>query len=91
METCFDTFNGWQMAVTVERRLNAKGQAKYYIVPPVTYKEFSRGESRQLATDGHTDGPFSDAEKAFEAAFRDCERDITQEIEARTPRQVERA
>jgi hypothetical protein len=91
METCFDTFNGWQMAVTVERRLNAKGQTKYYIVPPVTYKEFSRGESRQLAKERYIEGPFSDAEKAFEAAFRDCERDITREIEARTPGEVARA
>lgn len=81
METRCATFNGWQMNATVEKRSDLDGNAWYYIVSPVTYREFATHLPQQPATEIR--GPFRDIDRAFSAAFSDCAREIDREIDAR--------
>lgn len=86
MESCFSTYNGWQMSVTVEQRPDDTGKVWYYILPPVTYREFATDAPRQHEMGTHTVGRFRDIDRAFSAAFSDCAREIDREIDARARR-----
>ncbi|QBR04076.1 hypothetical protein [Paraburkholderia pallida] len=89
MEAHTEIYEGWTMEVFVKSRVNRMGATQFYIVQPVTYQEAPSSRVRQPAMEGHVDGPFRSAEEAFEAAFRDCRRDIDREINARKPRSDE--
>lgn len=86
METRLDTFNGWQMRATVASRLTSKGEAKYYIVEPVTYKEFSVSGPLNQAVGANDAGPFDSSDEAFSTAFRGCRRAIEHVIRFRNRR-----
>lgn len=80
METRLDTFNGWQMRAAVESRLTSKGEAKYYIVEPATYSEYSRNTPRTEAEAHGKCGPFDSSDAAFDAAFKSCRQAIGRTI-----------
>lgn len=82
METRLDTFNGWQMRATVESRPCSIGGLEYFIVEPVTYKEFSGDRSTQARPRGAS-GPFGSSDAAFDAAFLSCQFAIGSEIKLR--------
>jgi hypothetical protein len=88
METRLDTFNGWQMRVTVESRLTPAGEAKYYIVEPVTYSEYSRIAPRTETEARGVRGPFNCSDDAFSAAFTSCRHAIGNVIRFREWRDV---
>lgn len=71
METRLHTFNGWQMRATVESRPCSIGGLEYYIVEPITYREFSGAGSVQADPRG-LHGPFGSSDAAFDAAFKSC-------------------
>ncbi|POR54940.1 hypothetical protein B0G62_102550 [Paraburkholderia eburnea] len=76
METCLGMYNGWQICVTVELQPDREGRPWYYIVLPVTFREFATDAPKQSITVAHTGRPFSDIDRAFSAAFSDCARAI---------------
>ncbi|WP_178392292.1 hypothetical protein [Burkholderia sp. SRS-W-2-2016] len=82
METRLDTFNGWQMRATVESRPCLKGGLDYYIVEPITYREFSGAGSVQAGPRG-SHGPFGSSDAAFNAAFKRGQLAIGGEIKLR--------
>ncbi|CAD6536124.1 hypothetical protein LMG27952_03109 [Paraburkholderia hiiakae] len=82
METRLDAFNGWQMTASVETR-PATGKSRYYIVPPLGYKESSTAKLIHPARFRYTATSFEDVEDAFEVAFGVCRRDIMNEIKLR--------
>lgn len=86
METRLDTFNGWQMRAAVESRLTSKGEAKYYIVEPITYSEYSRSTPQTEAEARGTRGPFDSSDAAFNAAFKSCRQAIGKVIYLRARR-----
>ncbi|WP_321931661.1 hypothetical protein [Paraburkholderia guartelaensis] len=86
MEARTEIYEGWTMEVFVDSRVGGMGDTQFYIVPPVTYQKAPSSRACQPAMEGHVDGPFSSKEEAFEAAFRDCKRDIDKVIGARKPR-----
>lgn len=81
METRLDTFNGWQMRVTVGSRPATRG-VEYYIVKPVAYREFSTASGIQANPRGPY-GPFGSSDAAFDAAFESCRFVISREIKLR--------
>ncbi|MBB2926317.1 hypothetical protein [Paraburkholderia silvatlantica] len=83
METRLDTFNGWKMRAAVESRLTSKGEAKYYIVEPITYAEHSGGIPRTEAEVRGQGGPFDSSDEAFSAAFKRCRHAIASAIRLR--------
>ncbi|WP_395064355.1 hypothetical protein [Paraburkholderia silvatlantica] len=83
METRLDTFNGWQMRAAVESRLTSKGEAKYYIVAPITYTERSGDIPRTEAEVHGKGGPFDSSDEAFSAAFKSCRHAIASAIRLR--------
>lgn len=83
METRLDTFNGWQMTASVESR-PATGKSRYYIVPPLAYKEYSMAKRLHPARFRYTSASFENAEDAFEVAFGVCKRAIIDAIKARS-------
>ncbi|POR54943.1 hypothetical protein B0G62_102553 [Paraburkholderia eburnea] len=82
METRLDTFNGWQMRACVESRPES-GQSRYYIVAPLSYKEFSVAEFIHPAKGRYTQASFDNADDAFSVAFGVCRRDIMAAIKLR--------
>ena len=70
------------MTATVEPKINSMGEKKFNIVPPVTFREFPRNPLLSPAMEGHVGYHFDTADQAFEAAFRDCRRDIDRIIES---------
>ncbi|MCP3721764.1 hypothetical protein M3I53_01255 [Paraburkholderia sp. CNPSo 3272] len=82
METRLDTFNGWHMRATVEGRPCSSGGFEYYIVEPITYKEFTSVAGVQADPRGSY-GPFGSSDAAFEAAFKSCQFAISSEIKLR--------
>jgi len=87
METRLDTFNGWQMRATVESRLTSKGEAKYYIVEPITYSEYARNTPQSGAEACGKSGPFDSSDAAFSAAFGSCRHAIGRVISLRARRE----
>lgn len=83
METRLDTFNGWQMTASVESR-PATGKSRYYIVPPLAYKEFSKAKLVRPARFRYTSASFENTDDAFEVAFGVCKRAIMGAIKARS-------
>lgn len=83
METRLDTFNGWQMTASVESR-PATGRSRYYIVPPLAYKEFSMAKLIHAAKFRYTSASFENEEDAFEVAFGVCKRAIMDAINTRS-------
>ena len=83
METRLDTFNGWQMTASVESRPET-GKSRYYIVPPLAYKEFSMAKLLHPARFRYTSASFENADDAFEVAFGVCKRAIMDAIKARS-------
>ena len=71
METRLHTFNGWQMRATVESRPSSTGSAEFYIVEPITFREFSGTAGTQADPRGKY-GPFRSDDAAFDAAFKSC-------------------
>jgi hypothetical protein len=71
METRLHTFNGWQMRATVESRPSRAGGSTYYIVEPITFREFSGIAGTQADPRGSY-GPFGSCDAAFDAAFKSC-------------------
>jgi hypothetical protein len=82
METRLDTFNGWQMRASVEGRPES-GKSRYYIVPPLAYKEFSMAEFIHPAQGRYIQASFENADDAFLVAFGVCRRDIMTAIKLR--------
>ncbi|QGZ59958.1 hypothetical protein [Paraburkholderia acidiphila] len=83
METRLDTFNGWQMTASVESRPTT-GKSRYYIVPPLAYKESSKAKLVRPARFRYTSASFENADDAFEVAFGVCKRAIMGAITARS-------
>lgn len=82
METRLDTFSGWQMRAAVESRPCSWGGLEYFIVEPITYREFSGDRSIQAHPRGAI-GPFGSSDAAFDAAFISCQFAIGSEIKLR--------
>jgi hypothetical protein len=83
MEVRSQLYRNWSMTATVEARTNAMGEVGFHIVPPVSFKEATFGDAQHPAMENHTGRPFKTADDAFDAAFRDCQRDIDLIIESR--------
>lgn len=83
METRLDTFNGWKMTAAVETRPVSGGRSRFYIVPPLTCREFSRDEPLNPEKPRLFCGSFDSADEAFDTAFGVCRRAIANRINAR--------
>jgi len=87
METRLDAFNGWQMTASVECR-PAIGKSRYYIVPPLAYKEYSMDEPIHPENTRYISGSFDNADDAFEVAFGVCRHAIVDAIRSRSLQNV---
>jgi len=59
------------------------GKSRFFIVPPLTCREFSRGEPLKPKKASLFGGSFDSADEAFDTQFGVCRRAITNRINAR--------